>query len=487
MHNALVSVILPVHNGERLFPQAVESVLKQAHRPIEIIIIDDGSTDGTAQVAAGLADQVRYLFQLNAGPAAARNLGIRESNGEFIAFIDADDLWPAGKLAAQMRCFEVFPDVEIVQGLIRRILIPRQGDAGAAVADLETQFIYSNLGSMIVRRSVFERIGYFDQGLPYHEDTDFWLRALECGIRVLVQRKLALLYRIHGSSLTAGVDLETLGLARIIRRSINRRRSSSGVVADIGRLLSIPDLLEKSQIGDSPAEDEVGVKPLVSMILYFRSRSADATRAIGSLIAQGYSPAELLVVAPQPGLLQLTAMDRFDRVEVVEAFADLASGLNRALERCRGEMVGFLDVEGEWAPGKLKLQVRHLLENPGDQYVVGRTRHILMPDLTYPQQLIDDLALRKSLGDLLPTLLARRSVFSRVGGFRAGLSGMEETDWILRARDAGIPSRMLPPVVFHRFVQPDAHRLEIEDVKAALLASVRSSLHRKRNASPLSS
>jgi hypothetical protein len=147
-------------------------------------------------------------------------------------------------------------------------------------------------------------------------------------------------------------------------------------------------------------------------------------------------------------------------------------------------MVAFLDAAGEWARGKLRLQVRHLLENPGEQYVVGRTRHILMPDLAYPEQLITGLALRKGLGDLLPTLLARRSAFSSIGGFRSDMSGMEETDWILRAKDARILNRMLAQVAFFRFVRHDAYRLAVDDAKKALLASVRLSIDRKRGAFP---
>ncbi len=157
MVNPLVSVILPVFNGERFLAEAIESVLQQGYRPIEIILVDDGSTDSTPRIAGSFADHVRYYYQPNAGPAAARNLGIRMASGEFIAFIDADDLWPEDKLAMQMRCFEAFPTVEIVQGLISRIKILNQTREQLKGADIDFPFIYTNLGSMVMRRSVFHK------------------------------------------------------------------------------------------------------------------------------------------------------------------------------------------------------------------------------------------------------------------------------------------------------------------------------------------
>ena len=105
MHATLISCIVPVYNGERYLGEAIESILKQSYRPTEIIIADDGSTDGTASIAARYGKQVRYLRQANAGTAAARNLGMRAAEGEFFAFLDADDVWPSDKLDRQMARF----------------------------------------------------------------------------------------------------------------------------------------------------------------------------------------------------------------------------------------------------------------------------------------------------------------------------------------------------------------------------------------------
>ena len=113
MNNPLVSVVLPVYNGEKYLAESINCVLMQKYQPIEIIIVDDGSADATSQIAAKYSTQLRYFYQTNSGPAAARNLAIRKAKGEFIAFIDCDDLWPENKLFNQMQCFQQFPSVDI--------------------------------------------------------------------------------------------------------------------------------------------------------------------------------------------------------------------------------------------------------------------------------------------------------------------------------------------------------------------------------------
>jgi glycosyltransferase involved in cell wall biosynthesis len=483
MDNALVSVILPVYNGEKFLAQAVENVLKQACRPLEIIVVDDGSTDGTAQVAAGFAGQIRYYYQPNSGPAAARNFGIRMAKGEFIAFIDADDLWPDDKLSMQMACFEAFSEVEIVQGLISRIILPDLVKGRIIGAEINYPFIYSNLGAMIIRRCVFDKIGWFAEDLRFHEDTDFWLRAMEAEISILVQRKLALVYRIHGLNLTTGVGLVRTGFLNILRRSIHRRRKSSGFVKPVPRLTFIPDLMKKDQQVDHREKKELPSCPLVSIVLYYNTCPVKIGQAFTSICDQDYRPIELIIVGSQLDQVQKPSTDTFNQVVFVEGGSDLASRLNAALERSNGEMIAFLDAESVWTPGKLKTQVAYLLEHPADGYVVGKSRHVLAPDLKYPSGLIEGFFLRKSLGDLLGTLMVRRSTFVQVDGFESGYPGLEETDWLLRARDKGFLQKMLPDIFLLRFVQPDSHIVGIEQIKASLLKSVRSSVHRKRNGS----
>src|SRR4030042_4290993 len=111
-----VSAIIPVYNGEAFLAEAVESIRQQGYRPIEIIIVDDGSTDNTKRIAAGLKGDVHYVYQPNSGLPAARNRGLNEARGDVIAFLDVDDLWSRDKLEHQLLRLNDAPSAEIVLG-----------------------------------------------------------------------------------------------------------------------------------------------------------------------------------------------------------------------------------------------------------------------------------------------------------------------------------------------------------------------------------
>jgi GT2 family glycosyltransferase len=476
MENLLVSVILPVYNGERLLAESIACVLRQTYHPVELIVVDDGSTDGTAGVAADFGEQIRYFYLPHAGPAAARNLGVRKANGEFIAFIDADDLWPEDKLRLHMNCFMAFPELDIVQGLIHRIKLLGQVQGRIIGAEIDFLFIYTNLGAMVMRRSVFDRIGLLGEDILFNEDTDFWLRAREADLRILVLRRLSLIYRIHGRNLTTGGDLKSMGFFDILQRSLERRRRAFGYVRPVPPLSFLPDLQAQSS-----RSAEVPDWPSISVVLQVGPDREDFGKALENIRRQNYPSLELLVTGNLIGELQSSIGESFGQVVWIEvASPEPADQLNAAVERSHGELITFLDAEAEWTPGKLRSQVDYLRSHPEEGFVVGRTRHILQPAERYSSELIDGLAFRKSLGDLLGTLMVRRAVSDKVGGFASGLPGMEETDWLLRARDAGFPQKMMPNVFLYRFVHPETHMVNTEQMKSALLASVRASVHRKR-------
>src|SRR5215510_7858922 len=119
MKKPLISCIVPVFNGERYLREALDSILVQTYQPLEIIVADDGSTDETAAIVSSYGEQVRHLFQPNAGVAAACNLGLGAAHGEFIAFLAADDLWQPEKLARQMARFRARPELNLCVSYIQ--------------------------------------------------------------------------------------------------------------------------------------------------------------------------------------------------------------------------------------------------------------------------------------------------------------------------------------------------------------------------------
>jgi glycosyltransferase involved in cell wall biosynthesis len=195
----LVSCIVPVFNGERYLREALDSLFAQTYRPIEVIVVDDGSTDGTPAVVAAYADRVRAFQQANAGPAAARNRGVREARGDLIAFLDADDLWHASKAGRQVACLEARPDRGACVTHVQNFWISELQEEAARFRDSRlTQPLPAYLAlALMARREVFEAVGEFDTTLGFGHSTDWFLRAAARGVLVEELREVLYYRRIH--------------------------------------------------------------------------------------------------------------------------------------------------------------------------------------------------------------------------------------------------------------------------------------------------
>ena len=199
----LVSCVVPVFNGERYLAEALDSIISQNYHPIEIIVVDDGSTDGSAEVAAGYGNTVTYVCQVNAGPAAARNTGIKSAKGEYLAFLDADDIWVSDKLERQLACLEARPEIGICAGHYQNFWAPElkeEEDRLRAQGAGEPQ--PGTLPSMLIRRSVFDTVGLLNQELK-HRDSMEWLgRAKDAGIVMETLPGILIYRRLHSSNIS---------------------------------------------------------------------------------------------------------------------------------------------------------------------------------------------------------------------------------------------------------------------------------------------
>jgi glycosyltransferase involved in cell wall biosynthesis len=225
MNKPLVSVVVPVYNGDRYLASALESVLEQDYCPFEIIVVDDGSVDDTAKIARSY-EEVSYIYQTNQGPAAARNAGVVAARGEFIAFLDADDLWTANKLSLQMNHLLRHPEVGYVLARQRFLLEP-----GATLtpyqreALLAVDQIGATPSTWVVRKVLFHQIGKLDYSLRHYEDLDWLARANDAHIQRFVVQETLLHKRIHNSNLSGETGDHFPILLRVLRRSADRRRS----------------------------------------------------------------------------------------------------------------------------------------------------------------------------------------------------------------------------------------------------------------------
>jgi glycosyltransferase involved in cell wall biosynthesis len=216
-----ISVVIPCYNAEGYIAATIESVLAQEHPGLEIIVVDDGSSDGSVALVRASFPQVRVEQQANQGVAAARNKGIALASGEWIAFVDADDIWLPGKLAAQLEQLAANPDcrmnycawkvwpsdaprptpaylAELAQSAGERARW--DGPSGWVYPDLLLDCVVWT-STVMARRSLFDEIGSFDTSLRLGEDYDLWLRASRVTPILRVVHPYAL-YRIHPASIT---------------------------------------------------------------------------------------------------------------------------------------------------------------------------------------------------------------------------------------------------------------------------------------------
>lgn len=225
----LISVIIPVHNGERFLVEAVQNIQHQNYPALEIIVLDDGSTDKTAEIAAQYCSEIRYVCQSNQGPAAARNSGIKLAQGDIIAFLDVDDLWADGVLLNFADYLVRHPEVEIVQGLIQRMQLEQTtcDKHAAKFIPVFEPYQFINLGSALYRRSLFDKVGLFDESLWDNEDTDWFIRAWELNTTKTVLPQVMLFYRKHDRNMTLQQkELVYFGLLKVYKRRIDRARSN---------------------------------------------------------------------------------------------------------------------------------------------------------------------------------------------------------------------------------------------------------------------
>jgi glycosyltransferase involved in cell wall biosynthesis len=222
----LVSVIVAVHNGERFLRTALQSLYAQDYDHFEVIFIDDGSVDSSGDIAREFAG-IRYVYQENKGLAAARNAGLELARGDFLAYLDDDDIIPSHKLRRQAGYLGDNPEVGCVLGRQEIML-----EAGVEPPDwLTRDAIFGDLDgipfvSAMIRTNILRKVGGFDATYRFAEDRDLFVRLREHGVRIDVIPEVLLFRRFHGENMNFRLRPQKHPLLRSLKAKIDRERAA---------------------------------------------------------------------------------------------------------------------------------------------------------------------------------------------------------------------------------------------------------------------
>jgi glycosyltransferase involved in cell wall biosynthesis len=244
-----VSVIIPTYNRGWIIKEAIDSVLAQDYTEFELIVVDDGSTDHTSDVLDSYRNVIKVLSQKNKGVSAARNRGIAEASGKFIAFLDSDDIWLPQKLSVQIEFFNQTPDALICQTeevWIRNGLRvnpkKRHKKPSGMIFKPSLELCLVSPSAVMIQRSLFDRVGEFDETLPACEDYDLWLR-ISCRFPIhLIDTPLIIKRGGHDDQLSKGAGLDKFRIKAI------EKIIKSGLLSDDQHRAAVKTLKNKCDI-----------------------------------------------------------------------------------------------------------------------------------------------------------------------------------------------------------------------------------------------
>ena len=226
--NRFVTVIMPVYNGEQYLAEAIQSVLTQSFSDFELVIVDDGSTDGSGAIVQQFLPRypnIRYLYQENAGVSAARNTGITANQTPLIAFLDQDDRWTKDTLQHQITYHQSHPEVGYTLG--HQICFLEAGIATPKwflLQKLDLPHIGYLPGTLMVKRWLFDQLGLFDTQYPISSDADWFARANDAKIPMHILSELILERRIHGRNQSQQAERIHTELFQLLQASIQRKK-----------------------------------------------------------------------------------------------------------------------------------------------------------------------------------------------------------------------------------------------------------------------
>ena len=250
----LVSVIIPAYNAAGWVRRAIDSALAQQYEAREVLVVDDGSTDATPDILASYGESIRVLRQANGGLSSARNLGVDNARGEFLAFLDADDYWSPEKLVRQVRCMNDDPGLGFCSTRTRVVApdgqplghwdCPRREGSILHALFLRHASIAGSGSSVLARRHLFHQAGLFDTGLRSLEDIDMWMRLAAVSEYACIEEPLTVIVK-SADSMSGNLDVMRDSALRVMHKNRQLlpaadqgrfwRRAYAGVLKDYAK------------------------------------------------------------------------------------------------------------------------------------------------------------------------------------------------------------------------------------------------------------
>jgi glycosyltransferase involved in cell wall biosynthesis len=221
-----VSVMIGVYNGARYLGEAIESVLTQTYPEVELIVVDDGSDDGSGAIARSYEPRLRCVRQERGGMAAARNRAVQEATGSYFAFLDADDRFPPDKLERQLAVFDADPELDVVYGHVTEFLSPElDGAALELLREPKQDVPWPTPNLMLVKRDSFFRVGLFSTALRVGIGVDWYARATEHGLKSAIPPVVVLERRLHADNNGIRERQFKPQYLHVLKEALDRRRT----------------------------------------------------------------------------------------------------------------------------------------------------------------------------------------------------------------------------------------------------------------------
>ena len=324
----LITVIVPIYNGEKFIKEAIDNILSQEYPALEIIIVDDGSTDKTKEIIQDIKADIRYFYQENSGPSAARNRGIRDASGEFIAFLDVDDLWPENNLKFLVEILQKNQEILVLHGFAQLLDKNKAGNYDYAGNPEESFPGY--IGAGLYRKEAFSIVGLFDEFMKYGEDADWFKRAEELKINLKKLQEITLFVRRHEDNMTKGKNLVELNALKVFKKSLDRVRN--------------------------PKKDREK-NPKISLIIPVYNAEKYIIETINSALNQDIELSEIIIVDDGSTDKSIEEIKKFgDNIILIQQEnKGAAAARNHGIRIAKGEYLAFLDADDVWTADHLDI------------------------------------------------------------------------------------------------------------------------------------